>query len=64
MPGQRANCSDLYQFHPAAISDNAAGDCKYEMHEDDIQFDEIKEEYDMIPEKEKLRCRNFLSGLS
>ncbi|KAK9821175.1 hypothetical protein WJX74_004864 [Apatococcus lobatus] len=31
------------------------GDCKYEMHEDDIQFDEIKEEYDMIPEKEKGR---------
>ncbi|KAK9864703.1 hypothetical protein WJX84_009151 [Apatococcus fuscideae] len=31
------------------------GDCKYEMHEDDIQFEEIKDEYDMIPEKEKLR---------
>ena len=30
--------------------------CKYEIHEDDLQFDPLKEEYDALPQKEKDRC--------
>ncbi len=33
-----------------------AGMCKYEIHEDDLQFDPLKEEYDALPQKEKDRC--------
>ena len=32
-----------------------AGVCKYEIHEDDLQFEAVKEEYDALPQKDKDR---------
>ena len=34
----------------------AAGVCKYEIHEDDLQFEAVKEEYDALSQKDKDRC--------
>ena len=31
------------------------GPCKFEIHEDDLQFEALKEEYDALPQKEKDR---------
>ena len=29
------------------------GPCKFEIHEDDLQFEGLKEQYDWVPQKEK-----------
>ena len=34
----------------------SAGACKYEMHEDDLQFDPLLEAYQQLPERDKQRC--------
>jgi hypothetical protein len=33
-----------------------AGVCPYEIHDDDLQFEELKGEYDKLSQKEKDRC--------
>ena len=37
------------------ISSESAGLCKYEVHDDDVEFGPAKEEYDKLPEAEKDR---------
>ena len=34
----------------------AAGVCKYEIHEEDLQFEAVKGEYDALSQKERDRC--------
>ncbi len=33
-----------------------AGVCQYEIHEDDLQYEEMKAEYDKLTQKEKDKC--------
>ena len=40
------------------------GPCKFEIHEDDLQFEALKEEYDALPQKEKDRSAAKQSRIS
>lgn len=51
---QEVRCADSVWRIARAVG--AAGPCKYEVHEDDLQFEPLQKEWEASSERDKARC--------